>query len=115
MALIFYVSSLQQAPLPPSLSDKVGHLIAYAALGVLVTRGVSGRLPMRITWRAAALSLIVTITYGAGDELHQSFVPGRSADIYDLVADAAGGLLAVGACALWGILPVRSDLRGAAS
>ncbi|MGB5337658.1 MAG: VanZ family protein [Gammaproteobacteria bacterium] len=30
------------------------------------------------------------------DELHQLFVPGRSADIFDVLADAVGGLLGAG-------------------
>ena len=113
--MIFYASSLHQAPLPPNISDKLGHLAAYAVLGVLVTRGTGGGLPVRVTWRLAAFSLLVTALYGVSDELHQWFVPGRSADVLDIAADAAGGLLAVSACALWGILPVRSGVRGAAS
>jgi VanZ family protein len=108
MAVIFYLSSLHDAPLPGDVSDKAGHLVGYAVLGVLVTRGVAGRLPSRISLRVALLSLLITTAYGLSDELHQTFVPGRSADIYDVAADAAGGLIALGACALWGILPLRS-------
>jgi VanZ family protein len=35
------------------------------------------------------------ISYGASDEWHQSFVPGRDADLLDLLADTTGGLLAI--------------------
>ncbi|MEZ4273606.1 MAG: VanZ family protein [Myxococcota bacterium] len=32
----------------------------------------------------------ITILYGLVDEFHQSFVPGRSPDLLDALADAAG-------------------------
>jgi VanZ family protein len=115
MGAIFYASSLHQPPLAEAVSDKLGHFLAYVILGVLVTRGVAGRLPTRLSWRTALLSLCVTIAYGISDEIHQIYVPGRTADIYDVAADAAGGLIATGASALWGILPARADVRGAAS
>jgi VanZ family protein len=115
MALIFYLSSFHQAPLPDNVSDKFAHTGAYAMLGVLVVRGFAGRLPVRLTWRVALLTVLVTTLYGVSDELHQMFVPGRSADVYDVVADAAGALAAVGVCGLWGILPIGSDLRGTPS
>ena len=41
------------------------------------------------------LSAVVTVVYGFSDEFHQLYVPGRSADMYDLAADAAGALLFV--------------------
>ena len=108
MAAIFYLSSLHDPPLPGGVSDKAGHLLGYVVLGVLVTRGVGGGLPVRISAAVASLSVLITTAYGLSDELHQMFVPGRSADIYDVAADAAGAAIAVGACALWGILPLRS-------
>jgi VanZ family protein len=52
----------------------------------------------------AALAAAITIVYGVTDEFHQSFVPGRSADAYDLAADAAGALAGTGACWAWGII-----------
>ena len=41
----------------------------------------------------------LTTAFGASDELHQLFVPGRSADVHDLVADATGA--AAGVTAAW--------------
>jgi VanZ family protein len=40
-------------------------------------------------------AIFVTVAYGASDEWHQAFVPGRHADLADLVADAAGAILAM--------------------
>ncbi len=40
-------------------------------------------------------SLVFSVLYGALDEVHQLFVPGRSCDIYDWLADVAGVILAI--------------------
>ena len=48
--------------------------------------------------KAALLALLITAAYGAFDEFHQSFTPTRSVDIFDWLADAAGGTLAFLAC-----------------
>ncbi|MGB5540538.1 MAG: VanZ family protein, partial [Gammaproteobacteria bacterium] len=34
--------------------------------------------------------------YGVLDEIHQYFVPGRQADVLDVLADVSGGLLGAG-------------------
>jgi VanZ family protein len=39
--------------------------------------------------------------FGVGDEWHQSFVPGRSSEWGDWVADTAGAALAIGLYAGW--------------
>jgi VanZ family protein len=108
MGVIFYLSSLPEAPLPEGMSDKSGHSLGYFGLGVVVMRAVAGGLPARITARGALLTLAIAVGYGASDELHQLFVPGRFADAYDLLADFAGALAAIVGCWLWGILFLRS-------
>jgi VanZ family protein len=104
MAVIFYVSSLTEAPLPDDVSDKSGHVLGYTALGLTVIRAVAGGLPRRITPRIAAIAIAITVAYGATDELHQAMVPGRTAEFADLYADAAGAVLAATACWAWGII-----------
>ena len=47
---------------------------------------------------AATLDLVgalIGTTYAITDELHQRFIPGRSAQIIDVVIDAEGNLLGV--------------------
>lgn len=104
MALIFYTSSKSEVPLPPGLTDKPTHSLAYMVLGVLFLRALAGGLPARISFGTAALAVALTTAYGATDEVHQMFVPGRFADWNDLLADGIGGALAAFACWLWGIL-----------
>lgn len=91
MAAIFWASSVQD-PQIPSGSDKPLHGMAYFGLALIVVRAVAGGLPRRIDMRTTLMALAITVGYAASDELHQRFVPGRSADLYDLAADAGGSL-----------------------
>ena len=113
MAVIFVISSLSDAPIPGGMSDKSGHALGYTLLGLTVVRAVAGGLPRRITPRIAATAIAITVGYGVSDELHQSLVPGRSAEVADLYADAAGAATATIVCWAWGILAVRASNREA--
>ena len=108
MLAIFLISSRADAPLPPGLTDKQGHSLGYLGLGVTMTRALTGGFgaPVSISRGLAAIAL--TTAYGASDEWHQSFVPGRTADVADLRADATGAILGTGLCWLWGIIRSRS-------
>jgi VanZ family protein len=97
-------------PMPAAVSDKSLHGFAYLGLAVLVFRGLAGRLPARVTWSAASATLAIAIGYAMTDELHQMFVPGRSAEFADLVADAMGASLGLIGCWAWGIISLRSDV-----
>jgi len=92
-ALIFLLSSMPGSmlePLPTFLGwDKLGHMILYGALGVLLYRAVETK---RFTpW----LIWLFCVVYGLTDELHQYWIPGRFADVSDLVADAVGAAAAL--------------------
>ena len=110
MAAIFFVSADPTPPMPDRVSDKTLHLLAYGGLAVLAFRAVAGGLAARVTPTAAIRTLVITIGYAITDELHQRFVPGRSAEISDLLADAAGAALALIALRAWDILGTRPDV-----
>jgi VanZ family protein len=96
MAAIFVASGIPElGPLPADVSDKTAHLLAYAVLGALVLRAISGARWSGCTPWAAAAAWAVAIVYGLTDEWHQMYVPGRTPSISDLVADAAGAALGV--------------------
>lgn len=95
MALIFWVSSMSSPPSPGQVSDKLLHFAAYGGLATLCLRATSGGRLAGITPRAALLAWLLATGYGATDELHQRFVPHRSADVADLAADALGAAAAV--------------------
>jgi VanZ family protein len=100
MAAIFYVSSLPQLPMPPG-GDKPWHLLAYVGLGVVVVRAVAGGLPAAIGWSTALTAIVIGVGYAATDELHQMFVPGRTAQWSDLLADAIGICVGIVICRAW--------------
>jgi VanZ family protein len=114
MAAIFYVSSLHEAPLPAGVSDKSAHTLAYTGLAITIVRALAGGLPRPVSAGIAAAAVAATVAYGASDEVHQMFVPGRSADLYDLAADAAGATLGAAACWAWSIILFRGRARGPA-
>jgi VanZ family protein len=109
MVLIFFESSMSNAPLPQNVSDKSAHMSGYLLMGVLAVRAVHGGLPTRVTLRGGIIAMLITIGYGAFDEFHQWFVPGRSADVFDLLADTSGGVIGLIGCWAWGILWLRSS------
>ena len=77
------------------LTRKVAHFSEYAVLGLLSARAFasSANDSMQRHWFQVALLLIVA--YALLDEFHQSFVPSRTASIYDSAIDVAGGLTAL--------------------
>jgi VanZ family protein len=108
MGAIFFVSSLSDPPGVLPNSDKPLHWLAYLGLAVLVVRALAGGLPRRIGFGIALAAMLITVAYGATDEVHQLFVPGRTGDVYDLMADAAGALAGTIGCILWGIISPSS-------
>ena len=107
MAAIYAVSALPTAPLPPDVSDRSAHLLAYLGLAALATRAAAGGLGAAVTPRVALVALAIASGYGAVDEWHQSFVPGRVPDVRDWYADTIGAVIGVGLCWAWGIMASR--------
>jgi VanZ family protein len=68
--------------------DKIAHFSVYGLLATLLAR-------LGVGWRAAVWALLATSAFGATDEWHQYYVPGRSCDVMDWVADTSGAALAV--------------------
>jgi len=77
------------------ITRKLAHLTEYAILGFLAARAFrsSPRPAIHTHWFLISFALIVT--YALIDEYHQSFVPSRTASIYDSLIDIAGGLTAL--------------------
>ncbi len=85
------------------LWDKLLHFTAFAGLAFLAALALTAF--RRFTWRSAAAILLIAAAYGLADEWTQTFVPGRSADVRDFLADvlgaAAGLALFAAAGAVW--------------
>jgi len=88
------------------LTRKAAHFTEFAVLGLLSARAfsVSSQYMLRRMWFFAGLLLVVV--WALLDEFHQSFVPSRTASLYDSLIDIAGGLTA-----LIGYRYVRGRLR----
>src|SRR5437588_1213548 len=78
-----------------SMVRKAGHFSEYAIFALLAARALrtSSRKLLRQRW--FWLSFLLVVVYALGDEFHQSFVPSRSASIYDSMIDMFGGLTAL--------------------
>ncbi|MHC5019233.1 MAG: VanZ family protein [Planctomycetota bacterium] len=87
--------------------DKLLHFGAYAVVACLWYAALRATWPagraVPHAWTAAACAAL----YGATDEWHQSFVPGRVADGWDWLADAAGALAVALAVTAWATLRRR--------
>src|SRR6188508_602158 len=84
MAAIFVASSIPNlTELPLDLPDYVGHFIGYFMLGALLVRALAGARWANLTGGVAAIAWAASAFYGATDEGHQAFVPGRSPSMGD--------------------------------
>ncbi|MBI3801091.1 MAG: VanZ family protein [Deltaproteobacteria bacterium] len=103
-AVIFTLSAQSDLSLPPALppsSDKVAHFLVYGVLGWLWARAIRLRCPQWATMLVLLSTLAFTGLYGLSDEWHQMYVPGRSPDLYDALADLCGGTVGGAALLLW--------------
>jgi VanZ family protein len=93
-AAVLALGTLQLSPGSiPSGWDKVAHFVMYGVGG-----GIAAWTGSRRGQRAGWLALLAVLLTGMADELHQSTLATRQADILDWIADAAGaGLFYLGA------------------
>ncbi|NTW70816.1 MAG: VanZ family protein [Eubacteriaceae bacterium] len=84
------------------LIRKLAHFTVYTILGLLVARGLlKGK---NITSREVFFTLLICVLYASSDEFHQLFVPGRGAQITDVLIDSGGsilGILLYRFCGIW--------------
>ena len=98
MATIFLVSA-QPDPGPDvgSAGRVLAHFSEYALLAALWCWALAPALAGRALLLAAGA---ISLLYAVSDEYHQSFVPGRDADPFDVAVDAAGIVVALAAISL---------------
>lgn len=92
MGLIFLFSSFPPPMGPPSFpfDDKLAHLLAYGLLASLI---YFAREKSRATFHPIFIPFLIAFLYGLSDEIHQYFVPGREADVFDALANAVGAFV----------------------
>jgi VanZ family protein len=98
MGVIFFLSSMpgDRLVLPPIVNiDKVAHMAIYGLLALTVFYAFGGSSLDRLHPSMISLLVILICTlYGLSDEFHQSFIPNRSADVFDVLADCIGAIIA---------------------
>lgn len=97
-AVIFFTSTTTSPP--PALAlfpheDKVVHLLGYALLAVLIYKAFMHSSDLAMARRAAGWTLPLAIGYGALVELYQWYLPWRSCDIGDFLANCVGVVAAL--------------------
>lgn len=109
MLLIFVLSSfpiqldLERVP----FRDKGVHFVEYGTLGALLAHALRATYPRSHSLWIWLLAAVATVLWGALDEIHQAFVPGRNSDVADLVADTIGAV--VGAAVFLAVHKRRSS------
>src|SRR5215813_2243691 len=84
MAALLFVTS---HPIPNGW-DKAAHFTVFAMITALLWRGTNGRAPIAV--------LLSVIAFGAFDEVHQLFLPTRSAELLDFLTDAVAAAAVCG-------------------
>lgn len=72
---------------------KNAHFFAYLVLGILVMN-LSKTIKIDL-FKATIYSLIFCILYAISDEFHQLFVPGRGAQLKDVIIDTSGSITGI--------------------
>jgi VanZ family protein len=84
--------------------DKVAHLAIYGLLAVTVFFAFGKRFSQMHPRLVPILVLLFCTLYGISDEWHQSFIPNRTASVFDVLADGAGAAMI---CVFHAIRPPR--------
>lgn len=94
---IFVLTSLPSKSLPHfAFDDKVKHFIAYLVLSVLLTLSLRAQSRFkRLKTGFIKYAFVITVLYSTFDEIHQIFIPGRDAEIWDWVANLFGIILGI--------------------
>ncbi|NRA26522.1 MAG: VanZ family protein [Opitutales bacterium] len=78
--------------------DKLIHYLVFGLIATAWLRWLRTRMSVK---KAAIAAWSITACFGLTDEIHQAFVPGRTMDVLDWLADALGALTAVLVYTYW--------------
>lgn len=91
--VISYLSITPQTGLPSfSYMDKLLHFVAYSGLGFLCAWALS--FSITTSWRSIIfVAACIATLYGILNEIVQMYIPTRSTEFYDAVANGAGAIV----------------------
>ncbi len=93
-----YFSSIENISLPEvsfEYIDKLLHFGAFVIYGLSLQVALVANLHKTRTKKIKFIVLLLAAIFAASDEIHQFFVPGRSSDILDWLADMLGVCLSL--------------------
>lgn len=104
MGVIFVGSSIGNVPrvggkITDGLVHRIAHLAEFAVLGALLVRATGDG--KSIAKREVIITLIIIALYGASDEFHQRFTPGRSSEGLSVLFDIVGGAVGLWVYRQW--------------
>lgn len=102
-AIIFYAGLIRLAPLPEVgfvPTDKALHAVTFGGLALLLVRAIRFVWPTSSPGKRLLFAVLLASVIGALLEVCQLFVPYRSAEFLDWMADTVGAAAAVGLLAL---------------
>lgn len=89
--IISNILNIENARLLSLIIRKLAHFTEYLILGFLTIN----MLNKNDISKKYLLSILICIIYATSDELHQSFVPGRSCQLVDVTIDFIGALTGI--------------------
>lgn len=92
LAWLFPHASLETLLEIHAVLRKLGHFTEYFVLGVLIARALRDERGWQL--HHALMAIALAATYAVTDELHQRFVPGRTAAASDVGIDTLGATAA---------------------
>jgi len=108
--MIFYLSSISTLSTLPGIKEgtdtfadlgmvsefwpRLTHFIEYAGFSMLIFRAAYNSKKEWLRQNPFLCALVFASLFGVSDELHQLFVPARSCNIGDWLADTSGALTA---------------------
>jgi VanZ family protein len=100
---LWLLSSRSTLPMPQGVFglDKLVHFGAYTALALSLCLWPKPASWVQHPLRTALIIIIISSVYGGVDELHQSFVPGRDASVFDWLADTLGAVFGAAGFGWW--------------
>lgn len=91
-SIIFCISSVPGDDIPDLFPEQniIFHFGEYLIFAFLVKRAVREYYPKKTNKKQFLLAVAIALAYAVFDEFHQSFIPNRSASVFDIVVDSFG-------------------------
>lgn len=86
---------------------KSAHFLLFLVLGALVYFAL--RLVGLKGIKVSGIAILLCVLYAISDELHQIFVPGRTAQVMDVLIDTAGAVVGIGVAGMMAWMKSRKN------